>query len=98
MLLVFVFFCFKQKTAYAMRISNWSSDVCSSDLPGHAVRGAGIGRWGGEAHVGAAGRAIIEIDVDAVSARRHEVAALKAGQVGGVLASTGKHADRKSVV
>src|SRR3546814_2491118 len=25
---------FKQKTAYGMRISDWSSDVCSSDLPG----------------------------------------------------------------
>src|SRR3546814_3283817 len=44
-LLVFVwlFFFFKQKTAYEMRISDWSSDVCSSDLnrrgrerPGHA--------------------------------------------------------------
>src|SRR3546814_1173883 len=30
--LVFFFF-FKQKTAYEMRISDWSSDVCSSDLP-----------------------------------------------------------------
>src|SRR3546814_7237400 len=29
--MVFVF-CFKQKTAYEMRISDWSSDVCSSDL------------------------------------------------------------------
>src|SRR3546814_7407963 len=28
------FFFFKQKTAYEMRISDWSSDVCSSDLPG----------------------------------------------------------------
>src|SRR3546814_3164083 len=28
-----VFFFFKQKTAYEMRISDWSSDVCSSDLP-----------------------------------------------------------------
>src|SRR3546814_10673124 len=29
---VFYFFCFfKQKTAYDMRISDWSSDVCSSD-------------------------------------------------------------------
>src|SRR3546814_3491379 len=28
----FVFFFFKQKTAYEMRISDWSSDVCSSDL------------------------------------------------------------------
>src|SRR3546814_14117152 len=27
-----VMFCFKQKTAYEMRISDWSSDVCSSDL------------------------------------------------------------------
>src|SRR3546814_19174326 len=38
----FFFFFFKQKTAYEMRISDWSSDVCSSDL-----RMAGIlGRWG----------------------------------------------------
>src|SRR3546814_2947428 len=30
-----MFFFFKQKTAYEMRISDWSSDVCSSDLAGH---------------------------------------------------------------
>src|SRR3546814_1809260 len=30
------FFFFKQKTAYEMRISDWSSDVCSSDLPSAA--------------------------------------------------------------
>src|SRR3546814_8263058 len=31
---VVLFVCFfKQKTAYEMRISDWSSDVCSSDLP-----------------------------------------------------------------
>src|SRR3546814_14196511 len=29
---MFLFFFFKQKTAYEMRISDWSSDVCSSDL------------------------------------------------------------------
>src|SRR3546814_7952030 len=29
---MYVFFFFKQKTAYVMRISDWSSDVCSSDL------------------------------------------------------------------
>src|SRR3546814_2737936 len=34
-----LFFCFKQKTAYEMRISDWSSDVCSSDL----VRGLAQG-------------------------------------------------------
>src|SRR3546814_9749218 len=29
---MYCLFCFKQKTAYVMRISDWSSDVCSSDL------------------------------------------------------------------
>src|SRR3546814_10877209 len=33
-----VFFFFKQKTAYEMRISDWSSDVCSSDLHAAARR------------------------------------------------------------
>src|SRR3546814_5795420 len=32
------FFFFKQKTAYEMRISDWSSDVCSSDLLGGAAK------------------------------------------------------------
>src|SRR3546814_15285729 len=40
-----MFFFFKQKTAYEMRISGWSSDVCSSDLGPfgmpHQVREAG---------------------------------------------------------
>src|SRR3546814_3171365 len=36
---LFVFFFFKQKTAYELRISDWSSDVCSSDLQ----RGDGAG-------------------------------------------------------
>src|SRR3546814_11557631 len=38
------FFVFKQKTAYEMRISDWSSDVCSSDLrkrPLHERLGCG---------------------------------------------------------
>src|SRR3546814_20915935 len=33
---MFFFFFFKQKTAYEMRISDWSSDVCSSDLLTHS--------------------------------------------------------------
>src|SRR3546814_2038365 len=32
-----IFFFFKKKTAYEMRISDWSSDVCSSDLRQQAV-------------------------------------------------------------
>src|SRR3546814_1832632 len=35
------FFFFKQKTAYEMRISDWSSDVCSSDLRGRKKAPAG---------------------------------------------------------
>src|SRR3546814_9304266 len=40
-MLCYVFFFFKQKTAYEMRISDWSSDVCSSDLL-HPAAGAVI--------------------------------------------------------
>src|SRR3546814_9635552 len=56
-MLVCCYFFFKQKTAYELRISDWSSDVCSSDLPellsgpGHRTpvpgddrAGQGIGR------------------------------------------------------
>src|SRR3546814_12328180 len=34
-----IFFLFKQKTAYELRISDWSSDVCSSDLSAGRRRG-----------------------------------------------------------
>src|SRR3546814_5306961 len=37
-----LFFFFKQKTAYEMRISDWSSDVCSSDLTVTIVPGYGL--------------------------------------------------------
>src|SRR3546814_6204996 len=37
-LMFYLFFFFKQKTAYEMRISDWSSDVCSSDLIGEWAR------------------------------------------------------------
>src|SRR3546814_1665807 len=38
---VCIFFFFKQKTAYDMRIMDWSSDVCSSDLHARRARDAG---------------------------------------------------------
>src|SRR3546814_7503684 len=44
MIAVFVYIClffFKQKTAYEMRISDWSSDVCSSDLDAGAQSAIG---------------------------------------------------------
>src|SRR3546814_4366380 len=39
--MIIMFFFFKQKTAYEMRISDWSSDVCSSDLDKHSTGGVG---------------------------------------------------------
>src|SRR3546814_2943062 len=43
---MYIVFFFKQKTAYEMRISDWSSDVCSSDLVGANLL------FGKERHVG----------------------------------------------
>src|SRR3546814_15534101 len=43
-MLIFFFFFFKQKTAYEMRISDWSSDVCSSDLQCHYVHFYSLGQ------------------------------------------------------
>src|SRR3546814_8329015 len=61
------FLFFKQKTAYEMRISDWSSDVCSSDLPaarlaGHQQRPdrLGAGRTAGLAGQQAVDSAVAE--------------------------------------
>src|SRR3546814_3211758 len=43
LVMILYFFFFKQKTAYEMRISDWSSDVCSSDLVGTRSRRYDIG-------------------------------------------------------
>src|SRR3546814_14771433 len=43
-------FFFKQKTAYEMRISDWSSDVCSSDLDRAQCRGDVLAVLGGDHH------------------------------------------------
>src|SRR3546814_9258731 len=55
---VYFFFFFKQKTAYEMRISDWSSDVCSSDLQHRTVglrarMGLHIGKGAAEQRLGA---------------------------------------------
>src|SRR3546814_16975310 len=50
---VYLFFFFKQKTAYEMRISDWSSDVCSSDLRSRPAR-RGSGGQPGQGADGAA--------------------------------------------
>src|SRR3546814_5730254 len=57
-LLFSFFFFFKQKTAYEMRISDWSSDVCSSDLLGDEVDRA---RIVGLALIGHDARVVLEL-------------------------------------
>src|SRR3546814_6787477 len=55
-LVFFFFFFFKQKTAYEMRISDWSSDVCSSDLRHEEpefdrnIAAPGRAPWGSSVH------------------------------------------------
>src|SRR3546814_8331139 len=49
--MVLSFFFFKQKTAYEMRISDWSSDVCSSDLLRQQLLSGDISRGSGAAQV-----------------------------------------------
>src|SRR3546814_17894335 len=70
--MVVFFFFFKQKTAYEMRISDWSSDVCSSDLhmrviqayPERALRMEGaLGPLQSEAVTGILTIAISEVEV-----------------------------------
>src|SRR3546814_9719242 len=70
-MLFLVFFFFKQKTAYEMRISDWSSDVCSSDL---VRRGQARVLAGAEAQLArilflALGRVVADVGVQALIAR-----------------------------
>src|SRR3546814_19003005 len=78
------FFFFKQKTAYEMRISDWSSDVCSSDL-----RGAARDRAAGADAARPAGRCARRLG-RAASGRAARFAARGGDRRG--------HADRKRVV
>src|SRR3546814_7382180 len=50
---ILYFFFFKQKTAYEMRISDWSSDVCSSDLGARDWRAHRLPYWRGSVSVAA---------------------------------------------
>src|SRR3546814_4563679 len=50
-LVIGVVFFFKQKTAYEMRISDWSSDVCSSDLVAAATESVPLGASGASAYL-----------------------------------------------
>src|SRR3546814_11816128 len=65
------FFFFKQKTAYEMRISDWSSDVCSSDLQPAAAVALGLDLLGERAGA-QAGRPDHRGALDALAAGQHD--------------------------
>src|SRR3546814_13286070 len=69
-----LFFFVKQKTAYEVRISDWSSDVCSSDLPERrrrVVRKAETLFRRGQRTVELPVAILVMIDRDSIMARRH---------------------------
>src|SRR3546814_8364616 len=74
----FVFF-FKQKTAYEMRISDWSSDVCSSDL--HATHGQPAEGRLADLKLVHQGEHVAAEPVNAVRRRRQAGQAMAAGVV-----------------
>src|SRR3546814_3055429 len=68
------YFCFKQKTAYEMRISDWSSDVCSSDLGGEVGAEPAVQVVAhAEAVEEGAGALLVDVLVVLVPAGRHAV-------------------------
>src|SRR3546814_14745233 len=79
------FFFFKQKTAYEMLISDWSSDVCSSDLLADAERSGGQPREGDALRLGA--EASWEIDLFGRVRRGIEAAEAEVGGAEALLRS-----------
>src|SRR3546814_10553565 len=70
-----IFFFFKQKTAYELRSSDWSSDVCSSDLRqsvANVDRGKGLEEAGGVLGAGGGALEFVEPVDLLMRARRHE--------------------------
>src|SRR3546814_5825952 len=67
-----MFFFFKQKTAYEMRISDWSSDVCSSDLDIIIVELPGVRR------IDAIGNTVIDAGIFRVRPIRRPIAPVEA--------------------
>src|SRR3546814_12391785 len=85
---MFVIF-FKQKTAYEMRISDWSSDVCSSDLEAAAVR-----REAQFLRPFVALRQLVEIDIGPTE-RRAEVGGIVGAERLELLAIAGRRSQRR---
>src|SRR3546814_3133372 len=86
--IILLFFFFKQKTAYEMRISDWSSDVCSSDLASSAAAMLATS----SAETGAGGW----VDIDVVPARKIDLLSLTNGMMT-VLGQIGRASCRERV-
>src|SRR3546814_6081732 len=77
-------FCFKQKTAYEMRISDWSSDVCSSDL----IVGADCGLVGNDLPLKQL-RYVVGVEANPVKSLRRD-------KIGPVVVIAGPHEQKRS--
>src|SRR3546814_10013009 len=66
-------FFFMQQTAYEMRISDWISDVCSSDLAGSGLAAAALRRPAGQ-YRGVGEEAVLAVEAHLVAVDHHRVA------------------------
>src|SRR3546814_10870759 len=83
------FFFFKQQTAYEMRISDWSSDVCSSDLIVEAGHGTEKQRPVNFVHLGARGIDVLACaDALGIVPREHQGGRSEERRVGKECVST----------
>src|SRR3546814_7866109 len=92
----FLFFFFKQKTAYEVRISDWSSDVCSSDLLAEKLLSLVPDRAAGRVWLGHSGSDANETVARAVVAAsgRKRILSFKGAYHGG---SEGRRGGKKCV-
>src|SRR3546814_4426677 len=98
MVIILLVFFFKQKTAYEMRISDWSSDVCSSDL-GKAQQHGGQYRVvaGSSTVAGTAGLAVVDAEPGGVGSTSGPLLPQPASRAMTRQSGNSKR-DRKSVV
>src|SRR3546814_19823942 len=94
----YYFVFFKQKTAYEMRISDWSSDVCSSDLLEADKRGSGTAQ-SDEAAVAdlKVGRRVLDVEARAIATLAGQLDGGFADAVARLAEVEGRGLDRKSV-
>src|SRR3546814_5939437 len=90
-----LFFFFKQKTSYEMRISGWSSDVCSSDLRRQLI-GLGAAGLAALSLPGAAAAMMAQGFTHGVASGYHRDCAVQtAGRIAFVAAEPGRSEERR---